>query len=152
MNRRCRGDAYVIAYGAVTALDIGVLLRLARVDERDLDAVLGGQGLGRLADVFRTVIAPDHGRLTACSGGSPQIRSAGFLSPNSCPENYGNSAQRYIELLTNSAGIISLATFTISRSASVFLEAARRTISRTAWPQPDLQVVRCRSYALFGFI
>ena len=55
----------VIAYGAVIALDIGVLLRLARLDERDLDAVLGGLSLGRLTDVFRTVVAPDHARLAA---------------------------------------------------------------------------------------
>lgn len=55
----------VVAYGAVIALDIGVLLRLARLDKRDLDAVLGGPSLGRLADVFWTVVAPDHARLAA---------------------------------------------------------------------------------------
>lgn len=55
----------VIAYGAVIELVISVLLRLARLDERDLDAVLGGPSLGSLADVFRTVVASDHSRLAA---------------------------------------------------------------------------------------
>lgn len=55
----------VIVYGTVIALDISVLLRLARLDERDLDAVIGGPSLGRLADVFRIVVAPGHARLAA---------------------------------------------------------------------------------------
>lgn len=139
-------------YGAVIALDTSIRQSLARLDERDLDTVLGGTGLGRLADAFRTVVAPDHGRLTACIGGSPQIQALVLCPLTRCPENYGNSAQRYIELLINSAGIISLATFTIGSSTSVFREAAWRTISRTAWPQLGLQGVRFCSDALFGFI
>lgn len=75
-----------------------------------------------------------------------------FCPLSRCPENYGNSAKHYIDLLTNSEGIISLATFTISPSTSIFLEAARRTIPRIYWPQPDLQGVRRCSDALFGFI
>lgn len=55
----------VIAYGAVIALDTGVLLRLARLDERDLETVLGSPSLGCLADVFQTVVAPDHARFAA---------------------------------------------------------------------------------------
>jgi len=55
----------VIAYGPVIALNIGVVLRLARRDERDLDAVFCCPSLGRRSDVFRTIVAPDHEQLAA---------------------------------------------------------------------------------------
>lgn len=39
----------ITLYGAVIPLDIGVLVRSPRLDERDLDAVLGSATLFRLA-------------------------------------------------------------------------------------------------------
>ena len=55
----------IVAYGAVIALHIGVLLRLSRLDKRDLDAMFCSPRLGGLADVFRAVVAADHAGLAA---------------------------------------------------------------------------------------
>ena len=47
----------VVAHRGVIALDISVLLRLARLDVADANAALGGPGQRHGADVLRAVIA-----------------------------------------------------------------------------------------------
>jgi hypothetical protein len=47
----------IVAHRAVIALDISILLWLARLDEVDANAALGGPGQGHSADVIRAVIA-----------------------------------------------------------------------------------------------
>ena len=47
----------VVAHRAVIALDISILLRLARLNEADAYAALGGPGQRHGADAFRAVIA-----------------------------------------------------------------------------------------------
>ena len=47
----------IVAHRAVIALDISILLRLARLDEVDANAALGGPGQRHSADVLRAVIA-----------------------------------------------------------------------------------------------
>ena len=47
----------VVAHRAVKALDISVLLRLARLHEVDKNAALGGLSKPHSADVLRAVIA-----------------------------------------------------------------------------------------------
>ena len=55
----------VIANRPVIALDVGVLLRLARLDEVDTDAAFCCPRQGHGADVFRAVVAPDRNWLSA---------------------------------------------------------------------------------------
>lgn len=52
-----------IAYGSVIALNVGVLLRLARLDVLDADTLLLRPGKQSATDVFRPVIAADCSRL-----------------------------------------------------------------------------------------
>ena len=47
----------IVAHRAVIALDISILLRLARLDEVDANAAFGGPGQRHGADVLRAVIA-----------------------------------------------------------------------------------------------
>ena len=54
-----------IAHGAVVALHVRVLLRLARLDVVDPDAVAFRPAQQRTADVLRTVVAADRFRLAA---------------------------------------------------------------------------------------
>ena len=55
----------VVAYSAVEALVISVLLRLAKLDIFDPDALFLGPALERATDVFRPVVAAYNAGLAA---------------------------------------------------------------------------------------
>ena len=50
----------IVAHRAVIALDISILLRLARLDEVDANAAFGGPGQRHGADVLRAGIAANN--------------------------------------------------------------------------------------------
>jgi len=50
----------VVAYGSVESLDVGVLLRLSRLDVIEPNAVLLCPFGQRLADMFRSIVAADR--------------------------------------------------------------------------------------------
>src|SRR5262245_25745535 len=54
-----------VAQAAVEALDVGVLVRLARLDEMPVDAVDVGPRVERPTDELRTVVGDQHRRLPA---------------------------------------------------------------------------------------
>jgi hypothetical protein len=51
-----------VAHCPVEAFDVGILLRIAGLDEVDLDAQLLGPSQQRAADVFRPIVASDRRR------------------------------------------------------------------------------------------
>jgi len=55
----------LVARAAVEALDVGVLVRLARFDEMQVDPVGVGPRVERPADELRTVVGDQHRRLSA---------------------------------------------------------------------------------------
>ncbi len=55
----------VITNGSIEALDVGVLLRLARLNVLDSDSVFAGPGLHSTTDILGAVIAPYHLRFPA---------------------------------------------------------------------------------------
>lgn len=52
-------DKPIVTHGPVVSLDIGVLLRLSRLNEINADAAFCSPGQGNGADVFRAVVASD---------------------------------------------------------------------------------------------
>ena len=55
----------VVAHGPVVTLNVSVLLRLSRLDKRDVNAPFLGPCQRYAADVFRPVVTADYLRPTA---------------------------------------------------------------------------------------
>jgi hypothetical protein len=82
-----------VANGSVVAFDVGILLRISRLDVEESNAQLLGPLLQHADDVFGTGIAPDRDGLTAPFDGPLQTA------------NYTRGRQRYVDLSRRSLPI-----------------------------------------------